>query len=76
MPPKNTPAEAPAATPAILEEIELLEPHEHAGREYPAGARLNLKLHKLDLDSAAWLIGIKKAVPVSPTLNPTPAQPE
>lgn len=51
-----------------LEEIELLKPHEHAGREYPVGARLNLALHDLDVDSAAWLIGIKVAVQVDPIL--------
>lgn len=54
-------------TPTPLEEIELLEPHEHAGREYPVGARLNLALHQLDADAAAWLVGIKKAVQVEPT---------
>jgi hypothetical protein len=59
MPPKDT-----ALKP--LEEIELLAPHEHAGREYPAGARLNLALHKLDADAAVWLIGIKAAVQVEP----------
>lgn len=51
-----------------LEEIELLKPHEHAGREYPAGARLNLALHQLDLDAAAWLIGIAVAKQVDPIL--------
>lgn len=76
MPPKNTPAEAPGAIPAMLEEIELLERHEHNGREYPAGARLNRYLHQLDQDSAAWLIGLGKAKQVPPTLNPTPAKPE
>ena len=35
--PKDTP------TP-LLEEIKLLAPHTHAGRDYPAGARLNLRL--------------------------------
>lgn len=53
------------STPA-LEEIELLAPHEHAGRAYPAGTRLNLALHALDVDSAAWLIGIGKAKQVKP----------
>lgn len=60
MPPKDQ------STPA-LEEIELLAPHEHAGRGYPAGARLNLALLALDADSAAWLIGIGKAKHVQPT---------
>lgn len=69
-------AAVPETAPAPLEEIELLEPHEHAGRTYPAGGRLNLALHKLDLDSAAWLIGLGKAKQVPATLNPTPAQPE
>lgn len=59
MPPKDT-------APKPLEEIELLKPHEHAGREYPAGARLNLALHKLDADAAVWLIGIEKAKQVDP----------
>ena len=44
-----------------LKAIKLLAPHEHAGREYPAGAVLDLELHGLDLDSAAWLIGLGKA---------------
>lgn len=60
MPPKDT-------APKSLEEIELLKPHEHAGRMYPAGSRLNLALHKLDEDAAVWLIGIKVAVQVEPT---------
>lgn len=65
--PKDTPT--PAA-PAPLEEIELLAPHDHAGRSYPKGSRLNLRLHNLDADSAAWLIGIKVAIQVEPTLTP------
>lgn len=68
--------EAPTPAPAPLEEIELLEPHEHAGREYPAGARLNLALHRLDHDSAAWLIGIEKAVQVEPKAAAPAAQKE
>jgi hypothetical protein len=36
--------------------IELLKPHTHAGRDYPAGARLTL-----DADSAHWLISIGTA---------------
>ena len=47
MPPKNTPADAPsvdAAAKAPLKAIKLLAPHEHAGREYPAGAVLDLEL--------------------------------
>lgn len=38
--------------------IELIEPHEHAGREYPPGCELTL-----DTDSADWLIALKKAKP-------------
>ncbi|SFM67225.1 DUF7210 family protein [Nitrosomonas communis] len=36
--------------------IELLKPHTHAGRDYPAGARLTL-----NADSARWLISIGTA---------------
>ncbi|AKH36897.1 MULTISPECIES: DUF7210 family protein [Nitrosomonas] len=36
--------------------IELLKPHTHAGRDYPAGARL-----AMDADSARWLISIGTA---------------
>lgn len=72
MPPK----EAPVPTPPPLEEIELVEPHEHAGREYPVGARLNLALHGLDHDSAVWLIGLKKAVQVEPSLAAPVAEKE
>ena len=69
--PKDTP------TP-LLEEIKLLAPHTHAGRDYPVGARLNLRLHALDADSAAWLIGCGVAEQVAPILTPAAgaAQPE
>ncbi|KVW99514.1 DUF7210 family protein [Thiobacillus denitrificans] len=53
--------------------IELIEPHEHAGRDYPAGSELTL-----DTDSADWLIALKKAKPAGKT-NSRPAdawQPE
>lgn len=36
--------------------IELIDPHEHAGRDYPPGTEL-----VLDTDSADWLIALKKA---------------
>lgn len=36
--------------------IELLKPHTHAGRDYPAGAKLTM-----DADSAEWLIAIGSA---------------
>ena len=36
--------------------INLLKPHRHAGRDYPAGAPLTLPQRK-----AAWLIGIGTA---------------
>lgn len=36
--------------------IELITPHTHAGRKYPAGATLTLPEHK-----AEWLIGIGTA---------------
>jgi len=67
------PKETPAPTPAQPEEIELLAPHDHAGRSYPAGSRLNLALHGLAADSAAWLIGIGVARQVPPILTPAAA---
>lgn len=39
-----------------MKKIILLQPHTHAGREYPAGAEL-----ELDADSAAWLISLNVA---------------
>ncbi|PAT32863.1 DUF7210 family protein [Vandammella animalimorsus] len=33
--------------------IQLLRPHRHAGRDYPAGAQLTLPAHK-----ASWLVGL------------------
>jgi hypothetical protein len=40
--------------------IKLLKPHRHAGRDYPAGAHLNLRDDKAD-----WLvsIGVAEAEP-------------
>lgn len=61
----------PQAKP--IEEIELLKPHTHAGRDYPVGGRINLALHDMDLDSAAWLVGMKVAEQVDPILNVAPA---
>lgn len=53
--------------------IELLQPHRHAGRDYPAGAKLSIADRK-----ASWLIGIgvaKEAPAVAPASTPatTPA---
>lgn len=39
-----------------MKRIELLEPHEHAGREYPTGTVLTLS----DAD-ADWLMALEKA---------------
>ena len=39
-------------------EIDLTEPHRHAGRDYPPGATLTLPRSK-----AEWLIGLKRARP-------------
>ena len=41
--------------------IELIRPHRHAGRDYPAGAILSLPAHK-----ASWLVGLGVARDVSP----------
>lgn len=41
--------------------IELLKPHEHGGREYPAGATLTLPA-----DAADWLVSLKTAKPAAP----------
>lgn len=53
--------------------IELTAPHEHAGRDYPAGSELTLPA-----DSADWLIALKKAKPAGKTnfRAAEPAQPE
>lgn len=53
--------------------IELTAPHEHAGRDYPAGSELTL-----DTDSADWLIALKKAKPVGTTTShpAAPGKPE
>lgn len=42
-------------------DIELLQPHTDAGRDYPPGAALSLPA-----DAAAWLIAIGTAQPVNP----------
>lgn len=56
-----------------IKHIELIKPHRHAGRDYPAGATLSLPAHKAD-----WLIGLGRARDVSPAPAPasatTPAQ--
>ena len=57
---------SPAPAAALIQVIELCAPHTHAGREYPAGARLDLALQELDVDSARWLVGLGKAVVVEP----------
>ena len=44
------------STPQKTETVTLLKPHRHAGRDYPAGAVLDLPA-----DSASWLVGIKVA---------------
>lgn len=44
--------------------IQLLRPHRHAGRDYPAGAQLTLPAHK-----AAWLVGLG----VAQNANPSPS---
>lgn len=52
--------------------IELITPHTHAGRQYPAGATLDLPDHK-----AEWLIavGTAKAADVAPAAaTPTGAK--
>ncbi|MEW5708777.1 MAG: hypothetical protein AB1830_07720 [Pseudomonadota bacterium] len=51
-----------------IERIELLKPHTHAGRDYPAGAVLDLARVGLDQDSAAWLvsIGAARVIPGAP----------
>ena len=36
-----------------MKRITLLKPHTHAGRKYPAGAKLAMEEHK-----AEWLIGL------------------
>lgn len=41
--------------------IELLKPHEHAGRNYPAGSVLDLPK-----DAAEWLVAINAAVSHQP----------
>lgn len=50
--------------------IELIDPHEHAGRSYPPGSELTL-----DADAAEWLIALKKARPVAPAKPNTRTEP-
>lgn len=47
--------------------IELITPHTHAGRKYPAGAKLTLPEHK-----AEWLkgIGVAKPAAAEPEADP------
>ncbi len=47
---------APTPTPPAPIRVRLLEPHEHAGRNYPAGAELTLSATR-----ANWLIDLKRA---------------
>lgn len=42
--------------------IELTQPHEHAGRNYPAGSVIDLPD-----DAAEWLVAIKAAVSLQPS---------
>lgn len=52
--------------------IELITPHTHAGRQYPAGATLDLPGHK-----AEWLIAVgtaQAAEPAQAAATPTGAK--
>lgn len=51
--------------------VELLKPHRHAGRDYPAGAVL-----RLQPDQADWLcaIGRAKPAPAEPAAAAKPAK--
>ena len=49
--------------------ITLLQPHRHAGRDYPAGSTLTLPARKAD-----WLIAIGVARSAPPA--PAPAEPQ
>ena len=52
-----------------MKRINLLKPHTHAGRKYPAGAKLSLEEHK-----AEWLIGLGVAEEsAEPTAEAVPA---
>lgn len=44
-----------------MKKVELLQPHTHAGRDYPPGSELTL-----DDDAAAWLIALRVAQPAVP----------
>ena len=54
--------------------INLLKPHTHAGRKYPAGAKLDMEEHK-----AEWLIGLgvaEEAADPAAEAVPATAQPK
>lgn len=52
-------------------QIKLVRPHTHAGRDYPAGAILDL-----DADAAQWLVAIGAAARhVTPAAEATPGLP-
>lgn len=52
-----------------MKRINLLKPHTHAGRKYPAGAKLAMEDHK-----AEWLIGLGVAEEAAePTAEAVPA---
>ncbi|PAT41216.1 hypothetical protein CK623_02965 [Vandammella animalimorsus] len=54
--------------------IQLLRPHRHAGRDYPAGAQLTLPAHK-----ASWLVGLgvaQNAPATAPAAAPEGAPPK
>ena len=53
-----------------LTPVTLLGPHQHAGRSYPAGARL-----ALPVVSADWLIGLGRATRAD-AADPQPPTPE
>jgi len=55
------------AAPRSTQRVRLLKPHRHAGRDYPAGAALDLAA-----DKAAWLIGVGVAQEGAP--QPAPAK--
>lgn len=63
---------AAKTTAANQDTIRLLKPHTHAGRDYPAGAALNIADIKMDRESAAWLVAIQTAAWVA-SAGATPA---
>lgn len=57
-----------------MKRINLLKPHTHAGRKYPAGAKLAMEEHK-----AEWLIGLgvaEEAAEPAAEAVPATAQPK